>query len=72
MEWDEFMQYIIDAVMENSIKGSDETGNDPSNNSTSKLSVMEMIQQMKANKFKRFYMAYHRFDKSNHNNVIAK
>ena len=42
MEWSEFMQYIIDAVLENSISSS---------NDENKVSVMELIQQMKANKF---------------------
>lgn len=63
MEWSEFMQYIIDAVLENSIQSSSED---------SKVSVMELIKQMKANKFQRFYMAYEPNDKSHHNNYIIK
>ncbi|CDW71705.1 UNKNOWN [Stylonychia lemnae] len=61
MEWSEFMQYIIDAVLENSISNS---------NDDKKMSVMELIQQMKANRFLRFYMAYNPIDKSNHTNYI--
>jgi len=63
MEWSEFMQYIIDAVLENSISNS---------NDDKKMSVMELIQQMKANRFLRFYMAYNPIDKSHHTNFIIK
>ena len=63
MEWSEFMQYIIDAVVENSIS----SGNDPK-----KQSVIDLIEQIKANKFQRFYMAYNPIDKSHHQNTIIK
>ena len=48
MDWGEFMQFIIDAVMESSIGA---------NNSEQK-SVTEMIKMIKVNKFKRFYLSY--------------
>ena len=64
MEWSEFMQYIIDAVLENSVSsGADEI--------QQKQSVLELIQQMKANRFQRFYMAFTPIDKSNHQNFIS-
>ena len=46
MDWSEFMQYIIDAVMENSIGGNQNQ------------SVKEIIKAVKLNKFKRFNLSY--------------
>ena len=55
LEWGEFMQYIIDAVDGNNIKGGE-------NNET----VHEQLEQRKALKFKRYQASLHPLDKSNH------
>jgi len=63
MEWAEFMQFIIDAVMETSVSNQ---GNEK------KQTVMQLIQQLRANKFRRFYSASKPVDKSTHLNIILK
>jgi hypothetical protein len=60
MEWNEFMQYIIDAVTSTSI----------SSQGSSKNSVLEMINQLKANNYKRFSKTEKVIDKVHHTNVI--
>ena len=55
MEWGEFMQYIIDAVSGNTIKGGD-----------GQETVREQIARIKAKKYNRFQMAPAPLDTSNH------
>jgi len=56
MEWSEFMQYVIDAVTSTSI----------SNEGSSKSSVLEIINQLKANNFRRYSRSEKLIDKSHH------
>lgn len=56
MEWGEFMQYIIDAVSANAIKGGDEGGE----------TVQEQIARIEAKKYNRFQQAQRPIDKSSH------
>ena len=59
MEWGEFMQYIIDAVSANTIKGGE-----------GQETVAEQIARIKAKKYNRFDIAKKKIDKSSHFNVI--
>ena len=58
VDWGEFMQFIIDAVMESSIGGN--------NVKQEGVSLSEMVKMMKVNKFKRFYLSYRCVDKNKH------
>ena len=62
MEWGEFMQYIIDAVSANAIKGGEEGGE----------KVQDQIARIEAKKFNRFQQAQRPIDKSNHANTISQ
>ena len=59
MEWGEFMQYIIDAVSGNTIKGAD-----------GQETVREQIARIKAKKYNRFAMARQPLDTSHHSEAI--
>jgi len=61
MEWGEFMQYIIDAVSGNTIKGGE-----------GQETVAEQIARIKAKKFNRFDIAKNKIDKSSHFNLIQQ
>ena len=59
MEWSEFMQYIIDAVDGNNIRGGE-----------GKETVAEQLEAIKALKYKRFQLARNVNDKSAHSSEI--
>lgn len=61
MEWGEFMQYIIDAVSDNTIK----------QGGKNQASVREQIQQLAARKYHRFEASRKVVDKTNHWAVIS-
>lgn len=62
MEWGEFMQYIIDAVSDNTIKSGD----------GAQETVGEQIARLKAKKYHRFAISKKVLDKSSHYNVIQR